>query len=178
VLPRTFARKRVSISGLALAGQRLFVSAITREAITRDKPLPVFALDARTGRLTDWRAPQIKFADIVLAAHGLVFATNLSQTFVASARTGRPVAAFGTSPDFDHFAVVGDTLYANLGCPGPSQIQGQTRTLAAIDLRTLKVTPWAPVINPQAPKNHICLQALAADRSQVLLSAAGLLLPK
>jgi hypothetical protein len=164
-LPGQFGRKLVG-TRFVIAGHRLFVSAVTAGRIPAEG---IFAFDIRTGRLTDWRAPQIKYANVWFATHGLIFFSNLAGTYVASARSGRPVTAFGKA-NFNSFALLGDTLYADIGCNGPSKIQGQTRTLAAINLRTRKVTPWTPAIYPRAPQTPVCIQAMAADNRQLLLS--------
>jgi hypothetical protein len=163
----TLPRAVTSLNSIAIAGQRLFVSAVTSIG------LPVFALNASSGRLTSWRAPQIE-GNINLVNHGLVFASNLQQEFVASARTGHPVNVFGNAYPDPFLAVSGDTLYANLGGDGPSQFQGQSRTLAAINLNTLKVTPWAPVLVPSVPNHRVRLTAIAADSSHVLVSTPGM----
>lgn len=163
-LPRRVTR----VGPLAITGRRLFVSAQTRTAF------PVLAVDAPSGRLTSWRAPQLK-GWVGLVTHGLVFVSNPDEELVASARTGHAVDIFGNAYCEPSLAVSGDTLYANVGQDGPSQVQGQTRTLAAINLRTRKVTPWAPVLDPSAPNRPIFLHAMAADSGRVLVSAVGLL---
>ncbi len=166
-LPRRVTR----VGLLAVAGRRLFVSAQTRTSF------PIFAVDAPSGRLTSWRAPQLK-GWVGLVTHGLVFVSNPDEELVASARTGHGVDVFGNAYCESKLAVSGDTLYANLGEDGPAQIQGQTRTLAAINLRTLKVTPWAPVLDPSNPNRPVLLSAMAADSRQVLVSAGLFLMPK
>jgi hypothetical protein len=160
-------RAVTSVDSLAISGQRLFVSTMTSWG------MPVYALNAHSGRLTSWRAPQI-IGIVNLVTHGLVFASNPNQEFVASTRTGHAVNVFGNAYPSPFLAVSGDTLYANFGQDGPSQIQGQTRTLAAINLHTLKVTPWAPVLMPSVPDHVVLVTAMAADGSHVLLSAPGL----
>ena len=163
--------KRFYVVGpLALNRGRLFMWESTANASSA-----VVAIDARTGGLTDWRAPQIKEPGNLLVTHGLLFTANSvdNNSYVASAATGQPVAGFGSQglTGFSTITASGNTLYAWGGGPGCTaggwKIQGQTRTsLAAVNLRTLKLTPWTPVTKTR----YVCIHAIAADPRQVLLA--------
>lgn len=161
------------VGPLALDRRRLFLATGSNHgAIT--------AVDVHNGRLTSWRAPQIKeAAGPFLVTHGLLITSNPDgNAYIASASTGQPVGRFGSpgDPGLTGFTKIGasaNTLYAwegGPGCtPGGWKIQGQTRSsIAAIDLRTLKVTPWTPI----AKTRYVCIQAIAADARHVLLAGA------
>ena len=164
-----------AVGPLALDGGRLFMAVNTPQAA-------FLAVDARTGRLTGWRAPQIgEAAGPFLVTHGLLITTNADgNAYIANAETGQPVSGFGSQglTGFSAIAASGNTLYAygvGLGCARSWEVQGQTRSsVAAIDLRNLKLTPWTPA----ARTRYTCIRGIAADRSQVLvagpLTARGL----
>jgi hypothetical protein len=156
------------VGPLALDQGRLFLGEDTAHGSSA-----IVAVDARTGRLTDWRAPQIKETGAFLVTHGLLITANPDgNAYIASASSGQPVGGFGSHglTGFTKIGVSGDTLYAWGGGPGCSRnwkIQGQTRhSIAAIDLRTLKVTPWTPATKTR----YVCIQTIAADPNQVLLA--------
>jgi outer membrane protein assembly factor BamB len=161
-------RKPYAVGPLALDQGRLFMAVNTPQAA-------IVAVNARTGRLTGWRAPQIKeAAGPFLVTHGLLVTTGLDgEAYIANASTGQPVPGFGHQgvTDFSTIAVSGNTLYAWSGGPGCTrdwQIQGQTRSsIAAIDLRTLKLTSWAPILGTR----NICISGIAADPSQILVTS-------
>lgn len=160
-------RKFVNVASLALDGGRLFLNVVTRSGTAA-----ILAVDARTGRLTNWRAPQMNDVYGLLVTHGLVITTaSDGNSSIASATTGRPVSFPGAQryTAFTTMAAAGDTLYvwSGQGCnPGAFPIQGQAREIAAVDLDTLKVTPWAPIIG-----TRVCVSRIAADRSQVLVAS-------
>lgn len=159
-------RKAYVVGPLALDQGHLFVGNASAHSA-------IVAVDVRSGRLTSWRAPQIKEAGTFLVTHGLLITANPDgNSYIANANTGQPVGGFGNQglTGFTTIGVSGNTLYAWGGGPGCSRnwkIQGQTRaSIAALDLRTLKVTPWTPATKTR----YVCIQGIAADRSQVLLA--------
>jgi PQQ-like domain len=162
------------IGALALDHNRLFIGG-DRMRVDGKAATGIVAIDARSGRLTAWKAPQIYDADTtIFITHGIVFtAAQRDEWAAASERSGRPVTNFGQGgfTSFSTFAALGDTLYVwggDCNPPEPWSIQGERReSIAAIDLRTNRVAPWAPDIGSK----YVCLSALAADRQQVL--AAG-----
>jgi hypothetical protein len=162
-------RKFYVVGPLALAQGRLFMAVNTPQAA-------IVAVDARTGHITDWRAPQIKGAgDAILVTHGLLITANSDgNSYIANANSGQSVPGFGSEglTGFSTIAALANTLYAWGGGPGCSRnwkIQGQTRSsVAAIDLRTLKLTPWRPTTKTR----YVCIHGIAADPSRVLLAGA------
>ena len=164
-LPRRF----VNVASLALYRGRLYMDVSAANGFTAT----VLAVDANTGRVTGWRAPQIKEIGGLLVTHGLVFsAAQDGNSAVANAGTGRPVSFPGAEryTGLTTLAAAGNTLYAwsGQGCnQGPFTIQGENRDVAAIDLRTLRVTSWAPVLG----KRCVCVGRIAADRNRVLVAS-------
>jgi hypothetical protein len=171
VLPWHAALGKPYVVGpLALYRGRLFIGVNRAEAA-------IVAVDARTGRPTGWRAPQVKeTGGPFLVTHGLLITTNPGgNAYIANADTGQPVPGFGQDglTGFATVAASGNMLYAApavLGCARNWTIQGQTRSsVAAIDLRNLKLTPWTPA----SKTRYVCIRGIAADPRQVLV--AGLL---
>jgi PQQ-like domain len=147
---------------LALDRGRLFVGAYSANGYVEK----LLAVDARTGRRTGWQAPQISELGTIFVTHGLVFTTSLDGSYVASARTGRPALAGirGTV-----FAAAGDTLYVGGDVRQGSSFADKKRdNLGAVDLRTGKVTGWAPKFH----RRYVIVEALAADRAQVLVAGS------
>ena len=160
-------KRPYAVGPLALDQGRLFMAMNTPQAA-------IVAVDARTGRLTGWRAPQIKeAAGPFLVTHGLLVTTNEDgNAYIANASTGQPAPGFGDQglTGFATIAASGNTLYAwgvGPGCARSWQIQGQTRSsIAAINLRTLKLTPWMPLTKTR----YACIHGIAANPRQVLLA--------
>jgi hypothetical protein len=169
VLPwhAALGKKLYAVGPLALDRGRLFIAVNTARAA-------IVAVDARTGHLTGWRAPQIKeAAGPFLVTHGLLITTNPDgNSYIANAKTGRPVSGFGHQglTGFSTIAASDNTLYAwpaVQGCARSWTIQGQTRSaVAAINLRTLKLTPWTPATKTR----YVCVKGIAADPHHVLLA--------
>lgn len=166
VLPwhASLPRKYDDAHALALDRGRLFVGAYAPNGYEFE--LRAFA--ARTGRLTSWQAPQIKDAGTIFVVHGLIFTTGLDLFYVASEQTGRPFRALsGVSGVV--YAAAGHTLYVGGNVRDGSFFAGQKRdNLGAVDLRTNRVTPWAPKFHTR----YVNVEALAADRNQVLVGGS------
>ena len=168
VLPwRASLPRHVDVASLALYQGSLFMDVVGKRVAT------VLAVDARTGRLSSWRAPQIKAIGGLIVSHGLVFtAVEDGNSTIVNARTGRSVSIPGEKlyTGFTNLAAFRNTLYvySGHGCnQGPFTIEGQRRDIAGIDLRTLKVTSWAPVLGA----TNVCVSGIAANSSKILVAS-------
>lgn len=150
------------IGGLALYGSSLYVGG--------DRG--VVALTASDGRTVRWRS-RASSGLVLLATRQFVFTYNPATraAVTLSARSGRLVRTFGPR-NLSSVAVSGSVLYGwggDAATPGPWQIQNaERRSVAAVDLKSDRVTTWDPVIGT----TYVYVQAIAADPHAVLVAGS------
>jgi hypothetical protein len=162
-------------SALAVAGTRLYLGGNGITTVDGRKRPGLAAVDLQTARVLPWVpgtapgfVPGAGVGDVetivVVSAH--VFTAGHDGFGITNARTGRNenkrYGAFGY-----RFADSGATAYLAGDCRNSfTEIQAQPRNnLASIDLKTGRVTAWAPDI-----ATYTCVTALAATPSQVLVA--------
>jgi hypothetical protein len=152
------------VGPLVLDRGSLFLTALGRRAGTAE----TVAVNARSGRLTGWRASRADTGGPALVTHGLVLAPDQS---ILSERTGQPVQAlagiYGAV-----FTAFGRTLYVAGDCHNGSSFNHLERDdIGAVNLLTDKVTSWAPRgFRRSSALGFACFGAMAADGKQVLVA--------
>jgi hypothetical protein len=164
------------VDALWLAGPRLFLGGNTIATVDGQRRPGFAAIDAASGRVTAWRpgtAPGYRAGygvgdvETILVAHGAVFSAGHDGFGIVNARTGaiepwmKRVQGVAS-----RFAVSGGTVYLGGNVRnGFTGVAARARNnLAAVDLTTGRVTPWAPHVNV-----YVGVTALAPSGDEVLV---------
>jgi hypothetical protein len=164
------------VDALWLAGPHLYLGGNTIATVDGQRRPGFAAIDAATGRVTAWKPgtapglnPGFGVGDVetILVARGVAFSAGHDGFGIVSARTG------AISPWMDRvhgeatrFAVSGSTVYLGGNIRNSFSAVGPfaRSNLAAIDLATGRVTPWAP-----KPDVYVAVTALAPSGNEVLV---------
>ena len=160
-----------SFDGLILHGHALFVSSSQGVMVLDGKTRNALAaIDARTGALLPWhrqihQSPMSAFYETtgLFSADGILFGAGMGQNTAGGAvqaATGRIVP--GPWANVTAFTADGPIIYIGGGSPdGFSELDGEPRNnLAAFDLKTGRLTPWAPNVNRYS---FITVMAVSGD---------------
>jgi PQQ-like domain len=167
------------VDALWLVGPRLYLGGNTITTVDGQRRPGFAAVDTATGRVSDWvpgTAPGLVAGagvgdvETILVAHGVVFSAGHDGFGIVSARTG------AISPwlkrvhgEAVRFAAAGSTVYLGGNVRNSFSAVGAhaRHNLAAIDLATGRVTPWAPDVNV-----YVVVAALAPSGNEVLVGGS------
>ena len=165
----------VSIGALALDQGRLFIGSDGLKSVAGKPRDSIAILDAQSGRLTSWTAPQAHGRSLIgdvatiLVTHGRVFTAGHDGFGITNEQTGA-LDPLNHETGGYRFAVSGDIVYLAGNCRNSfSVIERQPRNnLAALDFAAGgRVTRWAPNI-----AKYTCVDDLAAGPDQVIVAGS------
>ena len=167
----------IVVGALALDGTRLFVGGNTIASVGGQKRPGFAELDAQTGALRPWlpaTAPGfnpgsgVGDVETIVVADGLVFSAGHDGFGITDERTGAIAPLQHTVRGGSRFTSSGSTVYVSGDGRNTLNIAGKTRdNLAAVDLSTGRVTPWAPHIDTE-----VSVGSIAASPTRVLVAGS------
>jgi hypothetical protein len=166
-----------AVNALALDGTRLFVGGNTIQTIGSQRRPGFAQLDAGTGALTPWvpgTPPALRpgngvgDVETIVVVHGEVFSAGHDGFGITDERTGAIAPLMRTVTSAYRFAGTGTTVYLGGNERNSLRVKGKTgNNLAAVDLATGHVTPWAPYLD-----TYVGVASIAASPTRVLVAGS------
>ena len=163
-----------TFDGLVLLGQTLYVSSVMPMVLDGQTRNALAAINASTGQLLPWHLLPFPSGAAFWETTGLFYADGT----LFGPGSGQNTAGGAANPTTGHlvpgpwgnvtaFTAKGPIIYIGGGSPdGFSEIDNQPRNnLAAINLATGQLTPWAPNVN-----TYSYITSMAASGDQILAS--------
>jgi hypothetical protein len=165
------------VGALALDGSRLFAGGDSIVSVDGQKRPGFAELDATTGAVLPWLpatapgvAPGYGVGDVetILVAHGEVFSAGHDGYGITDEATGSISPLMRDVREAFRFAAAGHTAYVAGNNRNTLRLRGAARdNLAAVDLATGRITPWAPRID-----RYVDVASIAASASRVLVAGS------
>jgi outer membrane protein assembly factor BamB len=163
------------VDALALDGSHLFLGGNSIATVGGQRRPGFAELDAQTGALAPWvpgTAPGLNpgsgvgDVETILVAHGTVFSAGHDGFGITDERTGAIAPLMRSVKGAYLFAASGSTAYFGGNLRNSLSATGKIgNNLAAVDLATGRVKPWAPDLD-----TYVGVASIAASQTRVLVA--------